>query len=88
MSCINVKILAMSVPPILSIERVGGISASALLVSEPIVVSIWDRNIHPKVHCNIVCSVGLDRGREIFMVKEGVFLLFDGSTFKVLKDGI
>lgn len=78
----------MSIPPILSIERIGGISVSTLLASEPIIMSLCDRTIHPKVRCNIVCSVGVDRNREIFMVKEGVFLLFDGSTFKVLKDGI
>ena len=88
MSCINIDIRVMTTPPVLSIERIGGISVSTLLASEPIIMSLWDRTIHPKVRCNIVCSVGVDRNREIFMVKEGVFLLFDGSTFKVLKDGI
>lgn len=88
MSCINIDIRVMTTPPVLLIERIGGISVSTLLASKPIIVNLSDRTIHPKVRCNIVCSVGVDRNREIFMVKEGVFLLFDGSTFKVLKDGV
>ena len=39
-----------------------------------------------KVRCSAVCSVGTDEnGYEIFMVKEGIFLLFDGKEFSVLK---
>lgn len=39
-----------------------------------------------KVRCSAVCSVGTSEdGYEIFMVKEGVFLLFDGKEFSVLK---
>lgn len=34
---------------------------------------------------NIVCSVGYDDGREIFMVKEGIFLLADGQMFRVIR---
>ena len=39
-----------------------------------------------RVAVSHVCSVGLDENkREVFMVKEGVFLLSDGKTFEVLK---
>lgn len=36
---------------------------------------------------SLVCLVGKDKdGREVFMVKEGVFLLEDGKTFRVIKE--
>lgn len=39
-----------------------------------------------KVRCSAVCSVGTDEdGYEIFMVEDGVFLLYDGNEFSVLK---
>lgn len=38
--------------------------------------------------CSIICSLGESYGRELFMVKEGLFLLYDGETFSVLKDGL
>lgn len=39
-----------------------------------------------KASCNIVCSITYDDGREVFMVKDGLFLLADGGTFKVLRN--
>lgn len=37
-------------------------------------------------HCSLVCSVGYsDDGYEVFLVKEGVFLLSDGLTYRVIK---
>lgn len=36
---------------------------------------------------SLVCSIGKDEdGREVFMVMEGVFLVEDGKTFRVIKD--
>ena len=61
MSCINIDIRVMTTPPVLLIERIGGISVSTLLAGEPIIIGLWDRTINPKVRCNIVCSVGVDR---------------------------
>lgn len=40
-----------------------------------------------RVSVSYVCSVGLDAdGYEAFMVKEGVFLLADGKSLKVVKN--
>lgn len=56
--------------------RLGGLSAE--------ISSITKR---PNAVCSIVCSIGTtDDGYEVFMVKEGVFLLFDGYEFSVLKE--
>lgn len=35
-----------------------------------------------------LCTVGKYDGWEVFLVKEGIFLLSDGKTFKVIRDGI
>lgn len=61
------------------------VEATASLCSKiitPIVTRIGDPMV---ASCNMVCSIGMDNGREVFMVKEGVFLLADGDTFKVIK---
>lgn len=40
-----------------------------------------------KVNVSPLCKVDtLDPNRELFLVKEGVFLLVDGDEFKVLKE--
>lgn len=59
------------------VERIG----SALLVNV--------RRAAPtlRVSVSCVCSVGLDAdGYEAFVVKDGVFLLADGKTYKVVKN--
>lgn len=39
------------------------------------------------ISTSVVCSISKDKyGREVFMVKEGVFLLVDGKTFTVVTD--
>ena len=38
-----------------------------------------------KVSVSPICSIGVDNIYEVFLVKEGVFLLSDGKTFKVRK---
>lgn len=57
MSCINVDIKLLNNPLAISTERVGGINASATLAVNPIIVSIFDIIIHPKVRTSIVCSI-------------------------------
>lgn len=75
MSCLSVDIRMLGNPLSATAERVEELLATTSLAYEPMSVS-----------CNIVCSVGIDNGgREVFMVKEGVFLLADGDTFKVIK---
>lgn len=38
------------------------------------------------VNCSMICSLHKEGDYETFVVSEGVFLLYDGKTFKVLKD--
>lgn len=42
----------------------------------------------PTVNISILCSVAEDNMYELFMVKEGAFILFNGETFNVLKNGL
>lgn len=59
-----------------SVTRLGGLEAL-----------ITSTTKSPNAICSIVCSIGTtDDGYEVFMVKEGVFLLFDGYEFSVLKE--
>lgn len=74
MSCLSASIRILNEPLIIAVEQAEFFSAIVSLVNEPMVAS-----------CNMVCSIGMDNGREVFMVKEGVFLLADGDTFKVIK---
>lgn len=74
-SCLNILIL-----------RIGGIVANISAINHSPIVTV--RNINPSLSVSVsqVCSVGLDKSkREIFMVKEGVFLLADGKTFNVIR---
>lgn len=79
-SCLNIVISSLVSLLHVSVER----------YLPPMHIKIWDSTTPLKVTVSHVCSVGLDENkREVFLVKEGVFLLSDGKTFKVLKqDGI
>jgi hypothetical protein len=60
---------------------------NAFKPSDILVLQISDKTKRPKITCSEICSVGVsEAGYEVFMVKEGVFLLFDGYEFSVLKE--
>ena len=57
MSCINVEVKLMSIPPIISLERVGGITLVDVdILSNSIISKIKDITDHLKVRCGLMCT--------------------------------
>lgn len=99
MPCLSTNISRANTPLVLSVYGLKGSSASfndatqhlfasmsRAVASPSIKTSVASHKMRVGVSC--LCSVGLDNGRELFMVKDGVFLLSDGKTFKVIKYGV
>lgn len=86
MGCINIVISHVNTLPILSIERIGGMTVASTLVSKQLVVETFDYAIHPNVSCSIVCSVAESGNTEVFVAADGEFLLSDGNKYMVAID--
>lgn len=100
-TCIDISVSRVGIPLLFSAERslnelsfgakrVGGsIALITHRIGDELDVSAYRVSTGLDFSVSLVCSVGKDEdGREIFMVKEGVFLLVDGETFNVIKNGL
>lgn len=89
MSCLTVDISKINGSINVSYSRIGGIVAIIARVGYSPIINVTPKNAALSVQCSVVCSIGVDdKNREVFMVREGVFLSFDGQTFNVLKRGV
>lgn len=62
-----------------------GLTAHASRVSEGMELHVAPKITRPSVTITRLCSLGVSAGWELFYVKEGVYLLSDGNSYKVLK---
>lgn len=69
MSCLSVTTRMLNKPPIFSVEKIGGISASASLVGNPIKISIFDTISHLKVRLRLIpnLTVNITPKKEFFV---------------------
>lgn len=58
MSCLNVKATLLNLPVVVGISLLSGIECSALVLNQPLNISVIDVTPRLKVHGSIVCSVG------------------------------
>lgn len=97
-SCIDIVANRIDHPLQLQMERVGdgltfGISKaneSPILVasrsSEEMSLGVARMGQPMSLNCSLVCVIEFNDGYEAFMVEEGVFLLSDGATLRVIKE--
>lgn len=59
-------------------------------IGESLNITTKNKNPILNIRCSILCSVGaVDNRYEVFEASDGVFMLYDGESFKVMKeDGI
>lgn len=71
-------------------KRNENINTSTTKVGGFLNITTKKKNAEINIRCSILCSVGaMDDRYEIFEAADGVFMLYDGESFKVLKeDGI
>ena len=95
-SCFQVKISSASEHPrlrvekkeeplVLSIERVGGLTMSTLFVNKPMVATVFDSIVHPKVRCGIICNVSIEE-LECYYWSENVRLLWDNEEIMLIDE--
>jgi hypothetical protein len=98
-TCIDISVSRVGIPLLFSAERVqdelsfdakrvgSSIAFITHRIGDELEVYVGRVSTGLDFSVSLVCSVGKDKdGREVFMVKEGVFLLEDGETFRVIKE--
>lgn len=76
-ACIDISVKRVDAPISLSIIRQG----------DYLSYSVKRKGANLNIAVSPICSVGLIKdGREVFLVKDGIFLLQEGKTFRVIKE--
>lgn len=56
-------------------------------IGESLNITTEKKNPILNIRCSILCSVGaVDDSYEVFEASDGVFMLYDGESFKVIKE--
>ena len=87
-SCVQIEINHSPSTIKFNINKITNISTSVDYYGGINVTSEY-RGTKIQFSCGIVCSVGLNKdSHEVFRTSDGVFLLEDGQTFKVLRGNV
>lgn len=87
-SCVQIDITHIPSTTEFTISKMTNIDTSVDYYGGINVVSEY-KGTKIQFSCGIICSVGINKdSHEVFRTSDGVFLLEDGQTFKVLRGNV